>query len=464
MWNTILHNRAVFLLDHIPCGVIVTDLKGRIETWNTRDQEIFGYERDDVLGRPITFLFNKGCESSIRNLFNKALQTEPFCGTWHAVRKDGSRVWVEIKGRMVQSGERPSPFCIITVSDMDQMIDIENRLEQNRAIAQAILQTSTDAIITAGEDGIIQSVNSAAYKMFGYSEKELVGRNLRILMPFPYSVNHELYMKKVLITGENEIPGKGRETTGKRKDGSVFPIELAVSEIEHNGETIYAGIVKDLTARRTLEGRLIEISNEERRRIGRDLHDGLGQMLTGIRMLSENLARKLDANGAPGADEVQEIAMMVREADELARSISRDMVQVDIAKRGLLVAVEELCRKTTKMTGIKCELLTTDTLEIENHSKALHLYRIVQEAVNNAIKHGSPDHVRVMLSKTAHHTSVVIDDDGDGFSDEKSDREGAGLQIMKHRAGVMGGILEFQRTEEGLTRVRCIVPNNFEQF
>ncbi len=337
-------------------------------------------------------------------------------------------------------------------------------LEEARARSQAILETSPDAIITIDEEGSILSFNKGACQIFGYEEEEVRGRNVKMLMPFPYNENHDEYMQRYLFTGEKRIIGSEREAQGLKKDGTVFPITLTISEVRWGDNRIFAGIIRDLSQRRELERRILEVGNEERRKIGRELHDGLGQALTGIRMMAESLARKLNANGVPGADEVKEIAEMLKETDEFARTLSRGMVQVDIEKKGLSVALKNLCGRTEKLTGIDCIYIENGNVEVKNHTMALHLYRIVQESVNNAVKHGSASAIQVRLSSNREHTSLVVNDDGFGFDPEITEERGMGIQIMKHRAASMGGVLEIARTEEQQTQIRCIVPNNFQQF
>jgi len=284
------------------------------------------------------------------------------------------------------------------------------------------------------------------------------------LMPFRYDFDHDNFSESYLETDKNNLADIGKETQGIKKNHLIFPVELSLSEIPINGIQILAGIIRDLSKRRELEHRLIEIGNEERRRIGRDLHDGLGQMLTGIRMLAESLARKLHANAVPGAEEVKEIAEMINEADGIARSIARDMVQVEIEKKGLEVAVDELCLKIEKMTGVSCKLNIEKDFEIENQTRALHLYRIIQEAINNAVKHGKANSIDIQILEHDHHISIEIQDDGVGFSDQPSDQEGKGIQIMEYRARMMGGNLDLLRTESNRTMVRCLIPHSLEQF
>ncbi|HKL16110.1 MAG TPA: PAS domain S-box protein [Balneolaceae bacterium] len=452
------------ILETILHGVILTDRRGHILFWNTANEEIFGYSKKEIINRPVNVLFDDKSDLPLKELLRKCSLSQPVFGRWHGVHKQGSSVWLEVRAKLVKDRKGNPQHCVITLVNIDKLKNTETRLNHSQALAEAIFSTSTDAIITANSNGEILSANKAVSKMFGYNHDEILGKNLKILMPYRHKLNHDEYIDNYLSTGENKIIDKGRETQGVKKNRTIFPIELTVSEIVCNGDRIFAGIIRDLSRRRELEHQLIEIGNEERRRIGRDLHDGLGQMLTGIRMLTESLSRKLHANAVPGADEVKEIAEMISEADEIARSIARDMVQVEIEKKGFQSAVDELCRKIQRMTGVNCVLEIGNDLEIENHSKALHLFRIVQEAINNAVKHGNANNIDIRLSENTHHLLVEVQDDGVGFSSQANDHEGKGIQIMKHRARMMGGNLELIRTNQNRTMIRCLIPHRFDQF
>ena len=452
------------ILETILHGVILTDRRGHILFWNTANEEIFGYSKKEIINRPVNVLFDDKSDLPLKELLRKCSLSQPVFGRWHGVHKQGSSVWLEVRAKLVKDRKGNPQHCVITLVNIDKLKNTETRLNHSQALAEAIFSTSTDAIITANSNGEILSANKAVSKMFGYNHDEILGKNLKILMPYRNNLNHDEYIDNYLSTGENKIIDKGRETQGVKKNRTIFPIELTVSEIVCNGDRIFAGIIRDLSRRRELEHQLIEIGNEERRRIGRDLHDGLGQMLTGIRMLTESLSRKLHANAVPGADEVKEIAEMISEADEIARSIARDMVQVEIEKKGFQSAVDELCRKIQRMTGVNCVLEIGNDLEIENHSKALHLFRIVQEAINNAVKHGNANNIDIRLSENTHHLLVEVQDDGVGFSSQANDHEGKGIQIMKHRARMMGGNLELIRTNQNRTMIRCLIPHRFDQF
>lgn len=452
------------ILENILHGVILTDGRGHILFWNSANEDIFGYTKQEIINRPINVLFDDESDLPLGELLRKCSQQEPVFGRWHGIHKEGSTLWLEVRAKLIEATEENRTYCLITLVNIDKLKSTETRLNNSQAIAEAIFSTSSDAIFTADSNGIILSANKAFSKMFGYGHNELIGENLNLLMPFNYDLDPENYSESYLETGNDSHVDKGKETQGLKKNQLIFPIELSLSEILCSGNRILAGIIRDLSKRRELEHRLIEIGNEERRRIGRDLHDGLGQMLTGIRMLADSLARKLHANAVPGAEEVKEIAEMINEADGIARSIARDMVQVEIEKKGLEVAVDELCRKIEKMTGAKCKLNIGKDFEFENQSRALHLYRIIQEAINNALKHGKADSINIQILEHDRHISVEIQDDGVGFSDRRSDHDGKGIQIMKHRARMMGGNLDLLRTENNRTMVRCMIPHSLEQF
>lgn len=456
--------QTIRILENILHGVILTDGRGHILFWNAANEDIFGYTKQEIINRPINVLFDDESDLPLGELLRKCSQQEPVFGRWHGIHKEGSSLWLEVRAKLIEAPGENRTYCVITLVNIDKLKSTETRLNNSQAIAEAIFSTSSDAIFTANSEGVILSANKACSKMFGYGHNELIGENLNLLMPFNYDLDPEIYSESYLETGKNNLVDKGKETQGLKKNHLIFPIELSLSEITCSGNRILAGIIRDLSKRRELEHRLIEIGNEERRRIGRDLHDGLGQMLTGIRMLAESLARKLHANAVPGAEEVKEIAEMINEADGIARSIARDMIQVEIEKKGLEVAVDELCRKIEKMTGVTCKLNIGKDFEFENQSRALHLYRIIQEAINNSLKHGKANSIDIQILEHDHHISVEIQDDGVGFSDRPSDHDGKGIQIMKHRARMMGGNLDLLRTEGNLTMVRCLIPHSLEQF
>lgn len=457
-------NKQLPILESILHGVILTDLRGHIIYWNKANEVILGYRKEEILGKSIRMLYND--VTPFKTILQRCIKGKPVHGRWNAVHKMGNRVWLDVRFNVIHDSDANPSYCVITVCDIMKLKKTELRLKKNMAISQAIFDTSREAIITFGEKGKILTCNQKAVRLFKYRKDELIGKNAADLLPFPHNISQADSLTNNLTTGEQKLIRHGRESQGVRKDGTVFPIEISVNKIQHEGQIFYATIIRDITKRREMEKKVLEAGDEERKRIGREMHDGLGQMLTGIRMLSESLARKLKANAVPGAEEVQEISDLVKEADEYTRVLSRGMVQVDLEKKGLSVALQNLCNRVSKVNGISCEYLETGNSEIEDHKLALNLYRIAQEAVSNAVKHAQAKIIKVRLTLTEDRAVLIVDDDGVGFCPEEQEKgtmQGAGLQIMKYRANVLGGILELVRTQDEITRVRCIIPTRKQQ-
>jgi signal transduction histidine kinase len=286
----------------------------------------------------------------------------------------------------------------------------------------------------------------------------VIGKNIKVLMPSPYREEHDEYLRSYHETGRKRIIGIGREVTGRRKDGSTFPMDLAVSEVELGDRTIFTGIVRDISERRRLEKEILNVSEEERRRIGQDLHDGLGQMLTGIGLLSQDLARQLKEEGHERADDMEEITEHVKEADQYARDLSHGLIPVDVEANGLTEALRRLSQNAERLFNVDCTFREVETVLVHNNTVATHLYRIAQEAVSNAVRHGDADDVKIILASGDAQLRLQVRDDGSGFDDDSTDESGMGVHIMNYRARIVGGTLEISSELGTGTVVTCTVP------
>jgi len=334
----------------------------------------------------------------------------------------------------------------------------EQQLRESEAKARSILETTVDAIITIDPRGIVQSFNKTAENLFQYTATEVIGKNVKMLMPEPYKQEHDDYIDRYVNTGERKIIGKGREVSGRRKDGSTFPMYLAVSEVKLPGHHIFTGIVRDITEQRRLEQEVLRISEHERRRIGQDLHDGLGQMLTGIGLISKNHARQLAEEDHPSAKDANEITDLIKEADEHARTLAKGLVPVEFDEKGLEAALERLRVNAEKLFGLICTLEIIGSLNFEDTTQAIHLYRIAQEAVSNAVKHGNATKVSINLVATKEHIRLRISDNGNGFEDNWDNDGGLGVRIMQFRARLIGGNLEIIDSPDRGAVIMCTMP------
>ncbi len=212
-------------------------------------------------------------------------------------------------------------------------------------------------------------------------------------------------------------------------------------------------------ARRALEGQVLEISEREQARIGRDLHDGLCQLLVSIGFNASLLKKDLQTRRQPEATRAERVEQRVAEATRMARHLAHGLDPLSAQSNDLPTALEELARSTTQDFGISCAAQCAEGLPAPAPGCAAHLYRIVHEAVHNAVKHGHPSRITISLTEAGDRVLLTITDDGIGLSSPPPAQRGLGLQIMKYRAGVVGGTFEINRADGGGTIVRCSIPN-----
>lgn len=318
---------------------------------------------------------------------------------------------------------------------------------------EAIINTVVDGIITIDERGLIESVNPAAERLFGWKAGELIGRNVSMLMPEPWRSQHDSYIRRYLRTGKPHIIGYGREVCGLRKDGTIFPMDLAVSEVRIGDRRIFTGICRDITDRKRAAEAIARVSEEERRRLGQELHDGLGQQLTGVALLAKALQNRLARDRHPAAADAAEVATMAARVLDDMRREAHGLYPVELERRGLAVALEELALTTRQLHGVDCRFEPRGELPPLDKAAALHLYRIAQEATHNALRHGRAKRICIRLAASASVMTLEVEDDGRGFR-PRGAKPGMGIQIMKYRAGVLGAGLTISRLRPRGTRVR----------
>ncbi|HMP83674.1 MAG TPA: PAS domain S-box protein [Verrucomicrobiota bacterium] len=335
----------------------------------------------------------------------------------------------------------------------------KSELRDREARLRAILETAVEGIITINDRGIIESFNAASEKIFGYKAREVIGRNVSVLMPSPHRENHDEYIQRYNRTGHAKIIGIGREVSGRRKDGTIFPMDLSVSEVQLAGRKIFTGFVRDITDRKRLEKEILEITDRERRRFGYDLHDGLCQHLAGIELKTQVLEQKLEPASKEAAERVGEIGKHVREAIGHTRLLARGLSPVTLEADGLMSALKELSAGTAKIFSVGCRFDCPRRVLVADQSTATNLYRIAQEAVSNAIKHGRATRIIITLENSNGRVQLRVRDNGSGFATDTPHAKGMGLRIMQSRAGMIGGNIALERNAAGGVTVACSAPN-----
>jgi two-component system sensor kinase FixL len=328
----------------------------------------------------------------------------------------------------------------------------------SQAFLKAILETAVDAIVTINATGIIHSFNPAAVRMFGYKVSEVTGKNINILMPNPWRDQHDAYLQRYIKTGEARIIGIGRQVLGRKKDGSTFPIDLAVSEVTEDGDRYFIGIMRDMSQQRFMEQALVTAIENERREIGRDLHDALGQIITGISLLSKSLAKKLASRDEALAEDAQSIATMCVEATTEAKRLAYGSFPTELERQGLKSALSQLLDNVRKIHQVETHFSCDRLWHPMPPATELHLYRIAQESLANAVKHGRPRNIWLKLHQHDESATLQVIDDGAGFKTEKETGHiSMGLHIMRHRASLIGGEFDVRPGRTGGTEVICCI-------
>jgi len=329
---------------------------------------------------------------------------------------------------------------------------------QNKAVIEAILETAVDAIITIDEKGTVLSFNQAAIRMFGYQSAEVVGRNVKMLMPDPYRNQHDEYLRRYLRTREAKIIGIGREVVALKKDGGTLPIDLAVSEVKGPEKHLFVGIIRDISEQKYLEKALVMASENERREIGRDLHDALGQIITGISLLAKSLAKKLQTSSESLSEEAESIALLSMDAMTETKRLAYGAFPTELERQGLKTALLQILENTRHLHKIETHFSAPSAWQPLENSTELHLYRIAQESVANAIKHGRPKNIYLTLERVAGNVTLTIRDDGSGIPAKRNpNRISMGLDIMRHRASLISGTVTIRRAKRGGTEVICCI-------
>jgi PAS domain S-box-containing protein len=221
--------------------------------------------------------------------------------------------------------------------------------------------------------------------------------------------------------------------------------------------TRFLGVSFDITRRKELEREVVEIAAQEQSRIGQELHDGVGQELTGLGLMAGALVSRLD-----GHDAEEQIADRLRAGLERlhqeVRTLSRRLVPVQLEANGLSDALHDLAASSQEQSGVAVRFECPQWHAAVDHATATQLFRIAQEAVSNALRHGRPQHVSIALSFAPKQLHLRIEDDGAGIPPDRQESHGMGLRIMQYRAGLIGASLDVARRPEGGTAVVCTLP------
>ncbi|TDI94072.1 MAG: PAS domain-containing sensor histidine kinase [Caldithrix sp.] len=421
------------LMSNLP-GMVYRCLNDRdwtIEYVSEGCLELTGYKPSDLIGnKRVAYndLIHPDDQPLVREPVQKALEArEPFRVVYRIQTAAGEEKWVWEQGQGVfsKNGELIALEGFIT--NITERSKAEEALRESEARIRAILETAVDGIVTLNERGIIESVNAAVEKLFGYTENEVIGENISILMPSPYREEHDTYLANYLKTGEKKIIGIGREVVAQRKDGTTFPIRLSVSEFFLSGKKMFTGIVHDISEEKALQQQILHserlaIIGKMAAKVAHEVRNPLSSISLNAEMLDEEIQ---DQNSNKEAKSL--LKAMIREIDRVTL-LTDEYLQFSrlpeslpikanlnlLIKEMLELLAEELKQKNIKLTSKGL------SKEFQVRFDRAQLRRVFLNIIRNAIESmPDPGTLNIWTEQNRETAIIGIQDSGHGIPEDK---------------------------------------------
>lgn len=455
-------------------GVIITDVEGRIEWVNAGFERLSGYTLAEVRGRkPGEVLQGPATDPAAVAEIGRALGRRESCEVELVnYTKGGSPYWVNVKIDPLREDDGLLRGFMGIETDISARKAYEASLAASAQHTQAVLDNVLDGIITIDAQGRVDSYNRSAERIFGYTAEEVVGHNVNMLMPEPYRSQHDDYLRNYRETGVARIIGIGREVEGRRKDGSLFPMDLAVTQVTREGRPFYIGMVRDITERKRLE----RLKNEFLSTVSHELRTPLTSIRGSLGLVADGALGKLP-------EEAERMLDIARRNSEHLTHLINDLLDMEkMAAGAMRFDMEE-----ADITALAEEALAVNRVYGEARQVSLHLVsrldgvrvwvdvrrfqQVMANLLSNAVKFSAEGgQVEIALSRRLGFARVLVRDHGIGVpahfhdrifgkfaqADASDSREqggtGLGLAITRELVQRMGGRIGFEsRAGQGAT-------------
>jgi len=462
------------VLDASDDAVIGTSLAGIVFAWNRGAERIYGLSSREMIGQSIRRVIPDDYEAELASILQRiaaGVRLEPH-DTVH-VTKDGHRIDVLVTVSPIHDEDGKVLGASAMVRDTTAQRRAERALRSSEARGRAIIETAVDAIILIDQRGNVESFNPAAERLFQYRADEVTGRNISMLMPEPYSTEHDHYLRRYQMTGRRHIIGVGREVTALRKDGSTFPAHLSVAELTIEGETKFTGIVRDLTERVKLEMKLREESGlvkigELAAVLAHEVKNPLAAVGGAVQVLGEKL---------PDSEDQEIIAEILRRLDGLTVMMGDLLLYSRPPKPRLgLVDVCELVNELMAFFKLDPSWRDVESRVEGNAPPVLADAELLKVALQNLLINGlhamsGRGALTIRVTSSAEAVDVDIIDSGSGIPSEareklftpffttKSRGTGLGLPTVKRIADAHNGDVRVLSSTQSGTTMRFTLPH-----
>jgi PAS domain S-box-containing protein len=392
----------------------------------------------------------------VRAAYDAFLTTgaEDFEARYRVRHRDGH--WVHVLARIVWE-RRDGPVAGVL---RGHVLDL-SWTERMRLQAE-IIERIGEGVMLLSRDGVIHFVNPAFEAMMRYPPGTLAGRHSGLLS-FRSPLTFEGLLKTV-FDGTEKDSSVTVDLEGKRRDGTLQPLHGRFSSVDLDGERHVVGVMSDITARKQLERDMMQVATRVQQRVGGDLHEGLGQQLSGIAMLLQGLRQRAALLDGPSiARELDEAVALLNGAISRTRLLARGLSPVRPSTEGIKEGFEELVNNVHEVYGlrVRLELDLPDDLTVDENP-VTNLFHIAREAVENAASHARARDIKVEFAVSGQELSLLVEDDGIGFDVAQEADSGMGLRMMRFRAEMARGYLAIESRPGGGTCLRCRCPARTE--
>lgn len=446
------HTHLAAIVEHSNDAIFSRTLEGGIITWNASAERIFGFRAEEVIGQPSDVILPHGHRDEFGKLLaciRRGEVVEHFETV--RLRKDSRHIHVSLTLSPIRdSSGRLIGFSTIARDITEQRRVLEALERRERELDDLFEEASVGLLLTT-PNGRILRANPALLAILECQAEDCVGRGWHRFHPDRAALSELLKRMARRETARN------LQTTLQARGKGAKEVLLEANGFWQDGKLAHIRwFVRDITRRQQLEREILAISERERCTFSRDLHDGLGQQLSGIAYLSNVVRDRLRERGSPEAAELDRISKLLKQAIEETRRVSRGLSPVRSEAEGLDTALGELAAHTSDVFGIACRFRCPAAVLVSDSTAATHLYRIAQEAVNNAIRHGHARRITIGLTQQLTQVVFTVMDNGKGIRALSPRRKGLGLRVMQYRISLLRGSCWVRPRASGGTEVRCI--------
>ncbi len=366
----------------------------------------------------------------------------------------GTRRWLHTSAAPMWDDVLAETVVLTITSDITERKRLEIKLVSEATRNRLFLRTASDGVHILNSSGHIVDVSESFCKMLGYERDDMIG-----MYPTQWDAISSSEQIRATFSALASGELKRFNTLHRRKDGSTFPVEINTERFDIEGERYEYCSARDMTDQRRLERALLEATSNVQHKLGRDLHDGLGQELAGISMIASAIATSLMKAGRPEAAALADLANLARKAVANCRAIAHGLSPVAFADSGLIEVLQEMVALQRRSFDInaRCEIIQAAPLRLAPETIE-NLYRISQEAIMNSRRHGQAKSIQVKLDIQPATVRLDVQDDGVGLGSSRANSTGMGLKIMQVRAAIIGARLSIGPGKRGGTLLTCECP------